>query len=170
MTRRSFDEEPKEPREQKVKLNQVSSQKSMFDNVPKKTTPEEFQRQVHTQQEKSSSYKVRASKLAIDFGKMMSDKTLSQNKSLFAQEAERETLSNMIQLAVDINNDPNEQEGMGSLGWITLLLKTCMVQRDRLNLMEYKFEQVEKKIDSKVLTDFIIKEVNTALDKKKISE
>src|ERR1700722_10222955 len=117
MTRRSFDEEPKEPREQKVKLNQVSSQKSMFDNVPKKTTPEEFQRQVHTQQEKSSSYKVRASKLAIDFGKMMSDKTLSQNKSLFAQEAERETLSNMIQLAVDINNDPNEQEGMGSLGW-----------------------------------------------------
>jgi hypothetical protein len=166
---RPFDEDPKEPREQKVKLKQVSSQQSMFDNAPKKTTPQEFQQQVHAQQEKSNSYKVRASKLAMDFGRLMTDKTLPPNKSLFAQEAERETLSNMIQLAIEINNDSNEQEGMGSLGWITLLFRTCMVQRDLINQAEYKLEQLEKKIDSKVLTDFIIKEVNATLDKKKNS-
>jgi hypothetical protein len=166
---RSFDEDPKETREQKVKLKQVSSQKSIFDNQPKKTTPQEFTQQVHAQQEKSNSYKVRASKVAVEFGKLMSDKTLPQNKSIFAQEAEREVLSNMIQLAIEINNDPNEQEGMGSLGWIALLFKTCLVQRDRGNDVEYRLELVEKKIDSKALTDFIIKEVNATLDKKKVS-
>jgi hypothetical protein len=169
MPRRAFDEDPKEPREQKVKLNQVSSQKSMFDNAPKKTTPQEFQQQVHAQQEKSNSYKVRASKVAVEFGKIMNDKTLSQNKSIFAQEAELEVLSSMIQLAIEINNDPNESEGMGSLGWIALLFRTCLVQRDRANQTEYRVEQLEKKIDSRALTDFIIKEVNAVLDKKKIS-
>lgn len=166
---RAFDEDPKEPREQKVRLKQVSSQKSMFDGAPKKPTPQEFQQQVHAVAEKSNSYKVRASKLAQDFGKLMQDKTLPQNKSLISQEAEKEVLSNMIQLAMEINNDLNEQDGMGSLGWIALLFRTCLVQRDRLNVAEYKLEQVEKKIDSKVLVDFINKEVNAALDKKKVS-
>ena len=167
---RSFDEDPKEPREQKVKLKQVSSQKSMFDNMPKKTTPQEFQQQVHAQQDKSNSYKVRASKLAVEFGKIMGDKTLPQNKSIFSQEAELEVLTNMVQLAIEINNDDNEPEGMGSLGWIALLFRTCLVQRDRANQTEYRLEQVEKKIDSRVLVDFVIKEVNAALDKKKNSE
>ena len=54
----------------------------------------------------------------------------------------------MIHLAVDINNDPNEQEGMGSLTWITLLFSACLSQRDRLNKLEYLTEQLGKKIDS----------------------
>lgn len=165
-----FDEEPKEPRQNKVTLKQVSSQKSMFDAVPKKPTQQEFQQQVHASQERSSSYKVRASKLAQDFGRMMKDKTLPQNKNIFSQEAEREILGGMVQLAIEINNDPSEQEGMGSLSWITVLLKTCMEQRDRLNTLEYQMSLMEKKIDSTALTDFINKEVNKALDKKKSGE
>jgi hypothetical protein len=165
-----FDEEPKEPRQNKVTLKQVSSQKSMFDAMPKKPTSQEFQQQVHVQQERSSSYKIRASKLATDFGRMMKDKTLSQNKNIFSQEAEREILSNMVQLAIEINNDPSEQEGMGSLSWITVLFKTCMEQRDRCNQLEYQMSLIEKKIDSTALTDFINKEVNKALDKKKTGE
>jgi len=165
-----FDEELKEPRENKVTLKNVSSQKSMFDGQPKKPTQQKLDQQVHAAQERSSSYKVRAAKLAQDFGRLMTDKTLPQNKNIFAQEAEREVLTNMIQLAIEINNDPIEQEGMGSLGWITVLFKTCMAQRDRLNLLEYQMFQFEKKIDSTTLVDFINKEVNKALDKKKSEE
>lgn len=162
-----FDEDPKEPRQNKVKLKNVSSQKSMMDNMPKKSTQQEFRQQVHAGQERSSSYKVRASKLAIDFGSLMRDKTLPQNKNIFSQETEREILSNMVRLAIEINNDPGEQEGMGSLSWITVLFKTCMEQRDRLNLLEYRMIQIGKKIDPTVLADFINKEINKVLDKKK---
>jgi hypothetical protein len=54
----------------------------------------------------------------------------------------------MIKLAVEINTDPNEQEGMGSLMWIVLLLKTCVSQRDRINKLEYSVSQLEKKLES----------------------
>ena len=166
----AFDEDPKEPRENRVKLKQVSSQKSMFEEAPKhKPTQQEFQQQVHAAQERSSSYKVRAAKLVQDFSKMMADKTLPENKSIFSKEGERELLGQMMQLAVEINNDPNEQEGMGSLSWVAVLFNTCLAQRDRLNFLEYRLEKTEKIVSSTNLTDFINKEVNKALDKKKSS-
>lgn len=168
----AFDEDPKEPRENRVKLKQVSSQKSMFEDMPKrKPTQQEFQQQVHAAQERSSSYKVRAAKLVQDFAKMMADKTLPENKSIFAKEGERELLGHMMQLAIEINNDPSEEnEGMGSLSWIVVLFNTCLAHRDRLNFLEFKLERAEKIISSTNLTDFINKEVNKALDKKKPSE
>lgn len=162
-----FNADPKEPRESKVKLKQVSSQKSMFDGQPKKPTPQEFQEQVVATQEKSSSYKRRASELASQFTKMMQDKTLPENKNMFAQEAKRELMGNMIQLAKDINNDPSELEGDGSLIWIIVLFNTAFDQRDRLNQLEYAITQINKKLDSTALTDFISKEITKVLDNKK---
>lgn len=167
----AFDEDPKEPRENRVKLKQVSSQKSMFENMPKrKTTQQEFRQQVHEGQERSSSYKIRAAKLVQDFSKIMTDKTLPDNKSIFAKEVERELLGQMMQLAIEINNDSIEQEGMGSLSWIVVLFNTCLAQRDRLNFLEFKLDKMERTISSTNLTDFINKEVNKILDKKNSSE
>jgi hypothetical protein len=59
---------------------------------------------------------------------------------------------------MEINVDPIEKEGMGSLTWITLLFTTCLSQRDRLNKLEYSLSLLDKKIDS------------VGLDKKKTSE
>ena len=98
----------------------------------------------------------------------MADKTLPQNRNILNAETERELMQNMIQLAIEINNDPAEEnEGMGSLTWITLLLKTCLSQRDRLNEMEYAFSLLQKRLDSSALADFVNKEISKALDKKK---
>jgi hypothetical protein len=163
---RAFDEDPREERKQKVTLKNVSSQKSIIDAIPKKASPQQFQQQVHESQEKISSYKRRASELALQFNKTVMDKTLIENKNIFAQEMERELLQGMIQLAIEINNDSQEQEGMGSLSWITLLFKTCLSQRDRINQTEYKVFQLEKKLDSGMLTDYISKEISKAIDKK----
>ena len=166
-----FDEEDDEqviaPR---VGLKKVSSQQSMFEGQPKKPTQDEFDKRVNQIQDRSSSYKARAAELASQFNSTMSDKTLKQNKNVFAREMERELLTKMIQLAIDVNNDPNEQEGMGSLSWITLLFKTCLSQRDRLNNLEYFVTQLEKKIDPNTLSGVISKEIQAALDKKKDSE
>jgi hypothetical protein len=165
-----FDSDPKEPREIKVKLQNVSSQKSMFDNIPKKPTPQEFQQQVQQVQEKSSSYKRRASDLSTQFARMMSDKTLPQNQNVFVKESRRELMQNMIDLTRDINNDPNELEGDGSLIWIIVLFNTCLDQRDRINNLEYVLSKVTEKLDSTALTNFISKEITKVLDSKKSNE
>src|ERR1700674_4340666 len=145
-------------------------QKSMIDNKPKQQTSQEFQQKVQASQENISNYKKRAAELFVLFQRAMADKTLAQNRNVFNAETEKEMLQNMLQLAVEINNDPNEQEGMGSLTWITLLFKTCLSQRDRINDIEFAMVTLQKKLESPALTDFINKEIAKTLDKKKGSE
>jgi hypothetical protein len=146
-----FDEEDNDApstQSQKVGLKNVSTQKSIFDSMPKKPTQEEFDKKVKTVQEKASAHKSRAAELAVNFSKLLTDKTLPQNKNPFQKELEKEVVTQMVQLGIDINNDPNEQEGMGSMTWITLLLKICLSQKDRINQLEYSVSQMEKKISA----------------------
>lgn len=131
---------------QKVSLKKVSTQKSIFDSAAKKPSQEDFENKVHKINEQSFSYKSKAAELVSQFIQTMNDKTLKENKTIFAKEVEKELLANMIKLAVEINNDQNEKEGMGSLSWITLLFKTALSQRDRINKLEYSLSQLEKNI------------------------
>lgn len=147
-------------------LKKVSTQKSIFESMPHKPSSEEFEKRVQNIQEQSVSYKAKAADLSSKFVKLLSDKTLKQNKSIFLIEMERDILSQMISLAVEINNDPHEQEGMGSMGWITLLLKICLAQRDRLNQLEYNVSILEKKCDPAAISVLIGKELKE-LDKTK---
>jgi hypothetical protein len=143
-----FDEEESKAsaQSQKIGIKKASSQKSIFESMPKKPTQEEFDQKVQQVQKKASSYKIRASELAIQFNRAMADKTLPQNKNVFQQEIELDLLRNMVKLAQEVNSDPNETEGEGSLSWITVLLKTSFNQRDRINNLEYALSQLEKNI------------------------
>jgi len=164
-----FDEEDDNdlsPQSQKVGLKKVSSQKSIFDSMPKKPNQEDLDQKVKGIQERASQYKSRTADLAVQFNKTLADKTLQQNKNLFQNELENELLKNMVRLAQEINADELERDGEGSLSWITLLLKTCFNQRDRINKLEYSLNQLEKKTDPVKLTELI----NSALDGKKSSE
>lgn len=100
----------------------------------------------------------------------MSDKTLAQNRNFYQNSAQTDLLGDMVKLAIEINNDPNEQEGMGSLGWIVLLLRTCFSQRDKINLLEYQLAQLNGKIDATHISALISKEIARQLDEQKKSE
>lgn len=168
-----FDDEDNEQpslQSKKVGLKNVSSQKSMFDTMPKKPSQEDLDTKVKQIQDRSSAYKGKAADLASQFNRSMADKTLPQNKNLFQKDAEKEILSQMVQLAIDINNDPSEKEGMGSLSWIVLLLKTCFSQRDKINQLEYQQTILNGKIDQTHLTALISKEIAKALDSFKKGE
>jgi hypothetical protein len=64
----------------------------------------------------------------------------------------------MLSIAIDINNNENEKEGMGSLAIITLLLKQCILHRNKINNLEYLISNLQKQIES------------VRLDKQKINE
>lgn len=164
------EDDNKDPAPKKERLKNVSSQKSIFDSIPKKPTQQELEQKVQAREEKGTGYKQRASDLALKFRKLTEDKTLPSNRSIFANEMEREVLSEMISLAIEINSDGNELEGMGSLSWITLLFKTSLAQRDRINKLEYAILQMEKNSSPTILSDLITKEIAKALDNKKVSE
>lgn len=159
------DNEQPSVQSQKIGLKNISTQKSIFESLPKKPSVEEFDKKVQKVHERASSHKAKAADLAMQFNKSMSDKTLKVNKTIFVSEIEQDLLGRMVQLAIEINADPAEQEGMGSLSWITLLLKTCFNQRDRINSLEYTLSQIEKKMESTISS-----EIKKALDKKKTSE
>lgn len=168
-----FDDEDKEVasvQSSKVGIKNVSSQKSIFDNMPKKPSAEDLNTKVKAIQERENSYKNKTAELAIQFNKAINDKTLRSNKNIIQKEVETELLREMVKLAQEINADLKEREGEGSLSWITLLLKTCFVQRDKINELEYTLAQLSKKIDTPNLSKLISLEIAKALDNAKKSE
>lgn len=165
-----FDEEDNEQpslHSQKIGLKKVSTQQSIFDSMPKKPTQDDLNQGVKKLQDRASASKRRAADLAVKFYTMMADKTLLQNKNQFQKELEIELLKDMVNFATDVNNDPNEKEGVGSISLIALMLKNAISQRDKINNLEYILSQLEKKTDSKFLSDLISKEITKALDNKK---
>lgn len=159
-----------EDRDPRVGLKKAAGQKSMFEGKPKPPTPQEFQEKVQRVEDRKSSHKQRAADLYLQFQKSIADKTLAQNRNILSRDAEREMLQEIMQLAMDINRDEQEQEGMGSLTCITFLFKTILFQRDKINELECQVVNLIKKFEGPVLVDFINKEISKALDKKKVSE
>lgn len=173
MPRQPFGEEDTEQpsvQSTKIGLKNVSTQKSFLDSLPKKPTQEEFSRQVRQGQETMSSYKSKTAELAIAFNKLVADKTLPVNKNIIQKELEVDVLKSMIRLAQEINGNASEREGEGSLSWITVLLRTCLTQRDRINNLEYALEQLQRKTEPAALSEVVSKEIAKALDKQKKSE
>lgn len=155
------------PPDPKTGLQKINGPKSMFDGKPRPPSQQDLNKKVEEVQERQSGYKKRAADLFIQFNKTVSDKKLARNRNIFDVETEKEMLQNMVQLAIEINNDPSEKEGMGSLTWITCLFKTCLAQRDTINDLAYEVSELKKKLDSGALSDYINKEIVKALDKQK---
>jgi len=142
----------------------VKSQgKSIFDNKPKKPSQEEFLSAATKDNEKLEGYDAIARDLTVQFKKAIEDKTLPQNKNVFAVEVENELITKMINLAIQINQDPNVIEGMGSVGWLAMILKNLLNNRDKINLLEYSNQILEKKIKER---DDKIDEILLKLDSK----
>lgn len=146
----AFDDDDGDITSQKSSVKQVSSQKSILDNVVKKPSSENFAKKIKEVTDKNNGYKQEISDLTAQFMKIMADKTLKENKNLFSAEYEKETLSKIIQFASKINNDPNEEEGIGSLSLIALLLKIVVGFRDKNNILEYKLQELQSKINSQI--------------------
>lgn len=124
-------------------LKNVSTQKSMFDS-PKENRKEAFDESIAKAEAKAASYKERAAKLSSDLNKMMQDKTLHTNKTPFQKSFESDIVAELVKLALDVNSDENEPEGAGSVSCIILLLNTCLLQRDKINKLEYDVSLLKK--------------------------
>lgn len=135
-----LDDDPKDLPKAGIKLKQGRT-------LPKKPDPRAFEQRATDAFRREGDFKQKAYDLGKAFVKLLDDKVLPQNKSPMNKDLEKEALQNLVQLGMDMNDDEAQpMDGMGSIGLITLLMKGMVMQRDRMNELEYKLERSEKKL------------------------
>ncbi len=88
-------------------------------------------------------YKKRSWDLGTKFKSLIEDKFLPENKSPIAKDLEKEILDGLSSLATDINNDPSQLEGMGSVAMCQLIMKMMLIQRDTINSLLFRINKLE---------------------------
>jgi hypothetical protein len=125
----------------------INNDNSMTSKLPKKPPADEFEKKASMVNEKLNEYHARASDYALKYKHIIiDDKTLADNKGIFTRQAEMEIINNLVYLADEMNNDPHEQEGSGSIGVISLLLKITLLQRDVVNKLEYDIYKLQNDV------------------------
>ncbi|MCK9567687.1 hypothetical protein M0R72_01900 [Candidatus Pacearchaeota archaeon] len=112
---------------------------------------EEYKARFEENADKTVKYHDEKSKKAIDiitrYHKLTEDKTLFRNRGSIATDVEREIRQQIIQLALDMNNDENEEDnGKGSVVVLSVVTKILLMYRDRLNDLEYEIQQLKREL------------------------
>lgn len=137
----SKDSEQK-PHKSAIKLD---SSKSQF--AQENSKKEDFEQRADQAMEISNDRKQRAVDLVKQFWNSAKDTTLESEKGPIQKSMEREIVGKLLSFASEMNNDPNESEGSGSVAVITLLLKIVLHLRDKNNDLMFTVHQLDKKVD-----------------------
>jgi len=132
---------------QKPKLK-INNEKSMF-NKPPEPSAEDIELNAARVFDKYELRKRKCADLGARYLNALNDKTLQENKSPIQKDIEKETLSNLISIGIEINTDESENEGMGSIALITLLLNCLLKQRDKINGLSFRLNKLENELKSK---------------------
>lgn len=118
------------------KSNVQSTQQtpSIKDNVQKILSNEEEQMKI-------------AMVLTRNLMAMMKDKTLDINKDLVAREDEKKVLAEYANFARLINTDPTKEDCYGTLAFVNAIARCLLLQRDRINELEYEVVKLRKIIE-----------------------
>jgi hypothetical protein len=74
------------------------------------------------------------------------NKKLQQNKSEEEKQAENQVLLDYLEFAKLINNDQNQEEGMGSVVFSLAIVKCALLQRDQINEQGKMIDILERKV------------------------
>ena len=120
----------------------LDPKKSRF--AKKAKTKEEFKQRAVKVNTTRQGYLAEAYNLGKQYGSLLDDKTITENKNFLNESREKEIIGQLIEYAVRVNIDEVENEGMGSVTLITLLLKSMIKMRDRYNDIEYNYHILKK--------------------------
>lgn len=124
-----------------LKLNSGKSQ--FTKNTVKR---EEFEEQADLVFDKMQDRKQIAAELVREFWLFVMDETLVAEKGPNKKSLEKEIVKKLLSFASELNNDPNEPEGSGSIAIISLLLKAVLYLRDTNSTLSYRLSEIEKQI------------------------
>jgi hypothetical protein len=113
---------------------------------------EEYKSKFETNADKTIQYHNekgnRAVEVISNFLKMVDDKTLARNRGSIADDVEKEIRKELLELALDLNNDETEEDnGKGSVVVLAPVIKIILMYRDRLNNIEYELQQLKQNLN-----------------------
>jgi len=123
--------------------------KSKFKPKENKKTQQDFEKEISELQKNDEAVKLKAMQLSRRFMDAVNDKTLPENRGIVGKDVEKELINNLGSLALHINNDENQPEGIGSIGLITVLMNSLFNMRDRINEQSHKIYLLEQQAKKK---------------------
>lgn len=133
-----LDDDSDEAYKNKKKLGAKLNKKPEPVAVPK------FEEKAKEVFEKEQYYKSKIFELVTKFSTILKDKTLPENKTELVRQVEGEVISNLIELAQEMNSDDYTNDGEGSNALINLLFKVVVSYKDKLNSLEFRIRQLEE--------------------------
>jgi hypothetical protein len=103
------------------------------ENIQKILTEEEEQKRVGFE-------------LTQKFFGLVKDKILDETKDTRYREYEKSTIRDLIDFARLINSDQNQEENIGTMSFVLALARAILMQRDRINQIDYDNQQLKKEI------------------------
>lgn len=142
-----FDDDSDDSEDIKVPARRIGIKKK---NVqPQSNTAEvkaNFEQQADKQFSKIEDYKQQMWDLSVKYKSFIESKVLPENKGPIAANLEKEVLDKLVHLAIEMNEDETQPEGVGSTALCMLLMKCMLLQRDAISSLQFKIDQLEKKI------------------------
>jgi len=140
----AFDDDEENVKPKKgLKINNANS--SVPDPPPKVQNFRDNINEILNEEEKQK-------KLAFDiahrFMMVLKDKTLDANKNVVVRQGEKQSIMDLIDFARLINSDENQEDNIGTMSIISTLIKAVLIQRDRINEIEYKLSKTESEVSS----------------------
>lgn len=119
---------------------------------PKIPTREEFEQTAKTYFEQKKKLNTDMIDLVKQFYSFLEDKTLSENKKGLARDIEQDhrvKLINLIRL-IDYTEAESEdgQEGVGTYSILSVILKAILIQRDKINELDYTVHKLKSDLSS----------------------
>ena len=128
------------------KANEKLAKRSRFNRGEEKKTPQDLDKKILAHQKKDLDVKNQVIELTNMFMGVVKDTTLDANKNPAKKDQESEIIKSLCALCLQMNNDQNQPEGIGSIGLNNLLLRTILIQRDAINNLSYQVHQLKKGI------------------------
>jgi hypothetical protein len=140
----SFDDD-----EVKGPTRKIGLKKANPASPPNSNTPEvkaNFEKKAEATFSKIEDYKSQIWDLSVKYKSFIESKVLPDNKGPIVSNLEKEVLEKLMILASDMNEDETQQQGIGSNALCMLLMKCMLLQRDNINILTFKVDQLNKKL------------------------
>lgn len=139
MTKLPFEEEVEENSKSGVKLDNSKSRFAKKDGSVH--SEKEFNEAIGQHNDRLSKTREKIATLSTSFMNFVKDTTLPENKSPIQVDLEKSTARELIDLAMQLNSDEQQPEGIGSCGMLMLLMRVVLTQRDTINKLSYELKE-----------------------------
>jgi hypothetical protein len=126
------------------KGSKLTNQNSSAPVPPKTSSQEALDTAAKVVFDRKQEYKNKIVELSTQFKVILSDQTLPINRTAISKNLEQELKNKLILLANEMNNDINQGESDGSIFLSVLTLSSLLIQRDKINDLAFRLEQLEK--------------------------